>query len=138
MPNIHLTDLSVKALKGSDKYVTYWDTTTPGFGIRVGKRSKTWTVMRGRNRERVSIGQHGCLSLSEARKEAMRLLYEAADISLPKSIPKSVKEARAEFLVDNYKDSTSRWPSVVKHVLEKHLKGIEHCSSSDHLRQLAA
>lgn len=126
MPNLHLTDLSVKALKGSDKYVTYWDTTTPGFGIRVGKRSKTWTVMRGRNRERVSIGQHGCLSLSDARKEAMRILYEAADIPLPKPLPKTVKDARAEFLVDNYKESTSRWPSVVKHMLEKHLKGIEH------------
>lgn len=126
MPNLHLTDLSVKALKGSDRYVTYWDTTTPGFGIRVGKRSKTWTVMRGRNRERVSIGQHGSLSLSEARREAMRLLYEVADTPLPKPVSKTVKEARAEFLVDNYKESTSRWPSVVRHMLEKHLKGIEH------------
>ncbi|WP_186456858.1 Arm DNA-binding domain-containing protein [Sphingomonas suaedae] len=71
MPNLHLTDLSVKALKGSDKHATYWDTTTPGFGVRVGKRSKTWTVMRGRTRERISTGKYGDMSLADAsRSEA--------------------------------------------------------------------
>lgn len=126
MPNLHLTDLSVRALKGSDGYVTYWDTTTPGFGVRVGKHTKTWTVMRGRHRERLSIGQHGSMSLSEARKEAMRLLSETTDAPVPKPRSKTVKEARAEFLADNYRDSTSRWPHVVKLILERHLKSIEH------------
>lgn len=126
MPNLHLTDLSVRALKGSDSYVTYWDTTTPGFGVRVGKRSKTWTVMRGRHRERLSIGQYGDLSLSEARKEAMRLLAEATDTPAPRPISKTVKDARTEFLAEHYRDSTSRWPHVVKLILERHLKAIEH------------
>ena len=98
MPSLYLTDLSVRALKGSDKYVTYWDTTTPAFGIRVGKRSKTWTVMRGRNRERVSIGSYGDLSLADARKEAMRLLSEVTASPTPKPVQKTLKEARSEFL----------------------------------------
>ncbi len=70
MPTLHLTDLSVRAIRPSDRYVTYWSDTTPGFGIRIGKHSRTWTVMRGRTRERVSIGRYPNLSLSEARKEA--------------------------------------------------------------------
>jgi hypothetical protein len=45
MPNLHLTDIAVRALKPSEGYVTFWDDTTPGFGVRVGKRSKTWTVI---------------------------------------------------------------------------------------------
>jgi len=131
VPNLHLTDLSVKALRASDRYVTYWDTTTPGFGVRVGKRSKTWTVMRGRNRERLSIGQYGSISLSEARKEAHRLLSEVTDTPQPKPARKVVKDARAEFLADNYKDSTSRWPKVVKLLLEMHIKAIEHKQLAD-------
>ncbi len=45
MPVLHLTDIAVRALKPTDGYVSYWDDTTPGFGIRVGKRSKTWMVI---------------------------------------------------------------------------------------------
>jgi integrase len=128
---LHLTDLSVRAIKGSDKYVTYWDTTTPGFGVRVGKRSKTWTVMRGRHRERLSIGQYGAVSLSDARKEAMRLLSETTETPSPKPAFKTVKEARTEFLADNYRESTSRWPHLVRLMLEKHLKAIEHKQLTD-------
>jgi len=74
MPTLRLTDISVRALKGSEKYETYWDTQTPAFGIRVGKRTKTWTVMRGRSRERITIGKYPDLSLSDARAEAKKLL----------------------------------------------------------------
>lgn len=126
MPNLHLTDLSVRALKGTDAHVTYWDTTTPGFGVRVGKHTKTWTVMRGRHRERLSIGKHGSMSLADARKEAMRLLSEANSPSDPKPLSVSIKNARDEFLTDNYRQSTSRWPQIVKLILEKHLKAMEH------------
>ena len=33
----HLTEVSVRALKPGGKQVKVWDTTTPGFGIIVGK-----------------------------------------------------------------------------------------------------
>jgi hypothetical protein len=50
---MRLTEISVRALKGSDTYTTYFDDTLPGFGIRVGKRSRTFIVLRGKQRQRV-------------------------------------------------------------------------------------
>jgi hypothetical protein len=45
----HLTDVAVRALKQSvGKQVKVWDTTTPGFGLIVGERSKSWFVVYGR------------------------------------------------------------------------------------------
>ncbi|MEP6786021.1 MAG: integrase family protein [Sphingomonadales bacterium] len=125
MPTVHLTDLSVKSLKPSEKHVTYWSASTPGFGIRVGKRSRTWTVMRGRTRERVSIGQYPDISLADARREALRLLCDDSPISdRPKT--KTFKEARTEFLAEHYAGNTSRWPHLVKIMLEKDFQKIEH------------
>lgn len=101
MPVLHLTDIAVRALKPTDGYVSYWDDTTPGFGIRVGKRSKTWMVMRGRNRERISIGKYGDLSLAEARAEAKRLLSTAPE---PKAVALTFAKARERFIEENYRD----------------------------------
>jgi hypothetical protein len=44
MSKLHMTDVVVSQLQESG---TYWDETTPGFGIRVGKNRKTWVIMRG-------------------------------------------------------------------------------------------
>ncbi len=75
MPRIHLTDIAVSRLSAPG---TYYDETTPAFGLRVGKNRKTWFVIRGRKRLRTTIGrysEHG-VSLADARKEAKRLLAE--------------------------------------------------------------
>src|SRR5215213_6564758 len=55
---------------------TYFDDTTPAFGIRVGKNRKTWIVMRGQIRQRVRIGYYPAMTLAEKRKEAKKLLTE--------------------------------------------------------------
>jgi integrase len=122
MPQLHLTDLSVRGLRGSDRYISYWDTTTPGFGIRVGKRSKTWMIMRGKSRERVTVGRYPDLSLSDARTKAKKLL--AAD-GLPKTVRLTFKEAREEFLKEHYAGSTSEWPGIVKSIFNKHFKRLD-------------
>src|SRR5215210_2223765 len=75
MPVAHLTDITVRALKPAAN-ITYWDQTTPGFGIRVGQQSKTWTIMRGADRARISFGRYPTLSVAEARAKAKRLLLE--------------------------------------------------------------
>lgn len=108
----------VRNLKGSERYVSYMDDTTPGFGIRVGLRSKTWTVVRGRNRERLTIGKYPDLSLAEARAEAKRLLSTEPEA---KALPKTFKEAREEFLEANYTPG-SRTKYQVKRSLELHLR----------------
>jgi hypothetical protein len=68
MPEMQLTELGVKALKPSQGYVSYWDTVTPGFCVRVGLKAKTWCVVRGRNRERLTIGRYPDLSVAGAER----------------------------------------------------------------------
>jgi hypothetical protein len=75
MPKLHMTDVVVSRLKLSG---TFFDTTTPAFGLRVGKNRKTWFVIRGRERVRTNIGQYPTISLADARKEARKLLTEKA------------------------------------------------------------
>lgn len=123
MAQMLLTEISVRALKGSDKYETFFDVKTPGFGIRVGKRTKTWVVVRGRSRERITIGKYPDVSLADARAEAKRLLSTAPEA---KDVSKTWAAARDEFLAENYKGSTSRWPHLVKLKLEKHFKHLDH------------
>jgi len=71
---VHLTDIVVQRLQ---KPGTYFDETTPGFGVRVGKSRKTWIIMRGQIRQRMRIGHYPSTSLADARKEAKKLLTEA-------------------------------------------------------------
>jgi len=73
MPVTHLTDIVVSRLKEPD---TYFDATTPAFGIRVGKNRKTWIVMRGPQRLRTRVGHYPALSLADARKAARKLLAD--------------------------------------------------------------
>ncbi len=128
MAQMLLTEISVRALKGSDKYETFFDTKTPGFGVRVGKRTKTWVVVRGRSRERVTIGKYPDVSLADARAAAKRLLSSEPEA---KGIVKTFAAARDEFLEDNYKGSTSRWPYLMKVILAKHFKALDERQLSD-------
>ncbi len=79
MPRLHFTDISVRALKAPEEgTVTYFDDTTPAFGIRVSVSGrKTWLVMRGKRRSRTRLGNYPDLPLSDARKKAKKLLSDA-------------------------------------------------------------
>ena len=79
MPKIHFTDLAIRNLKSpTEGNVTFWDDTTPAFGVRISPRGrKTWIVMRGKRRSRTRIGLYPDLPLTEARKRAKVLLSEA-------------------------------------------------------------
>lgn len=56
-----------------------WDTEQPGFGLRVGRSTKSFVVQRdlpgGRSR-RVTIGRYPAWSVPEARKEARALIVQ--------------------------------------------------------------
>jgi Arm DNA-binding domain len=67
MSTLHLTEIAVRALKTPG---TYYDASTPAFGIRVGKRRKTWFVIRGKERLRTTIGRFPEIPLADARKWA--------------------------------------------------------------------
>lgn len=128
MPNLRLTEISVRALKGSAQYVSHWDDLTPGFCIRVGKRTKTFCVVRGRNRERLSIGKWPGLSVSEARAEAKRLLSAEPE---SKTASLTFPEARALFLEENYRTGKPRTKAEATRLLEKHFADLSKMVLAD-------
>lgn len=77
MPSIRMSDLKVKNIVPSDKQVTYWDESLASFGLMVSPGgTKTWTLMVGKARKRITIGRYPILSLSVARAEARKRLAE--------------------------------------------------------------
>ena len=66
-----LTDTAIR----SAALGTYWDPNLPGFGIRIGQRTKTFLVLVDSGR-RHSIGHYPAISLADARREAKRIQAE--------------------------------------------------------------
>ena len=62
-----LTDITVRTLTEG----LHLDARLPSFGIRVGKRRRTWIVIKGKNRTKISLGHYPAMSLADARKQAM-------------------------------------------------------------------
>jgi integrase len=49
----------------------HFDTKVKNFGMRVGKSRKTWIVVKGENRTKITLGHYPDTSLSDARKLAV-------------------------------------------------------------------
>lgn len=97
MTKLRLNDLTVRQLQPSDSgQVRYFDETTPGFGVTVGTRSKTFFVIRGKQRKLTTIGRYPDISLADARKEAKRLLVQEAPETSPTRLPQAVASFLAE------------------------------------------
>jgi Arm DNA-binding domain/Phage integrase, N-terminal SAM-like domain len=78
VPIQSLTDLTIKNAKPPEKgqYII-WDTTLKHFGVRVSQGgAKTFTIIHGRNRERITIGRYPTITLQQARKKAKEVLAE--------------------------------------------------------------
>src|ERR1700687_3727182 len=74
---MQLTDLTVRHLKTEAKQRSFFDDTVQGFGVRVSPGgTKTFVLVYGPARERISIGRYGVISLADARAEAKRILAE--------------------------------------------------------------
>jgi len=89
---------------------TYPDDILSGFGVRVSQGgTKTFVVMHGPTRERITIGRYPVLSLADARAEAKRVLAEK---TLGKNRSKSVTydDARDEFL----REKSEKRPNTVR------------------------
>ncbi|MGP7983873.1 tyrosine-type recombinase/integrase [Rhodoblastus sp.] len=87
MPN--LTDLTIRTLPVG----LHLDTRLTSFGIRVGKNRKTWIVIRGTNRTKVSLGHYPAISLADARKRALAALAATeTDQIAPPTFPVALKE----------------------------------------------
>jgi len=75
VPTIVFTDLSIRSLTFETR-TDVWDAKTPGFGMRVGRRSKVF-IAKVTNR-RHTLGGYPDLTLAEARRKALALKSEEA------------------------------------------------------------
>ncbi|MDR3495114.1 MAG: tyrosine-type recombinase/integrase [Ancalomicrobiaceae bacterium] len=117
---VHLTEIAVRALKPEPgKQFKVWDTATPGFGVLVGERSKSWIVMHGARRALKVIGRFPDASLATARAEAKRIL---ATGSLAHAAAHVVRfdEAFAEYIDDLQQRSRPSTARDYKRLIARH------------------
>lgn len=80
---IALTDIAIRRLQSPEKgQLKVWDTNLPGFGLIVGKRTKTFTVMVGTDRRTKAIGRYPDMSLKSARERAKQLMATPNALSI--------------------------------------------------------
>lgn len=79
MPKKNLTQLTIDRLPTPRGHqVTYWDTQLTGFNLRMSPGgAKTFNVVYGTDRKRVTIGRYPIVSLAAARKRAREILLQA-------------------------------------------------------------
>src|SRR5665213_1761972 len=75
---MRLTDLSIKRLAVPPTgRVTYSDDTVPGFGVRISASGmKSFVLLLGRSRKRITIGRYPTIALADARARARELVAE--------------------------------------------------------------
>jgi len=80
VPKKSLTELTLRSLRAPARgQVTYWDTQLTGFNIRLSSGgAKTFSVVVGPHRQRITIGRYPLLPLATARKRAREILLSAA------------------------------------------------------------
>jgi integrase len=118
VPNrIHFTDITIRALKSSPAQTTYWDEAVPAFGVRIGRRSKTFLIVRDGG-HRIKIGRYPAISLHDARKEAKCLL---ALTELPRASAVTVSQAVATFLDTRQQQNRSKTKQETERLLTRHL-----------------
>lgn len=119
MPVVHFTDLSIRALKASSEYVTYWDRALPAFGVRVGKHTKTFVVLHGKRRTRRSLGRYPAVSLKKAREAAVLILHGSETVTAaPDPLPAS--KAAKLFFETHRPHNKERTKKETKRVLDRH------------------
>lgn len=82
MPFMHLTKRNIDAIEPPRAgQVLYRDATLPGFGLRVGTKSKMFFAegQVRRRTVRTSIGRYGVFTPEVARRRALKILAEMAD-----------------------------------------------------------
>src|SRR3954462_15703415 len=82
MPVLHLTRTAIDKIQPpASGQVLYRDATLPGFGLRVGTKSKMYFVegQVRRRTVRATIGRHVVFTPEAARRRALKVLAEMAD-----------------------------------------------------------
>jgi integrase len=105
MPSLKFTQKVLEKLPFEDGQVDYFDTTTPGFGLRVGKKSKSFFAQKkvvGKD-TRKTVGKLGQYTLEEAREIVLDYIHEMRKGVNPTD---REKEEKAAVEADKAKDMT--------------------------------
>ena len=120
---MRLTEISIKNLQAPAMgQTTYSDDLVPGFGVRVSQGGvRSFVLVYGRNRKRVTLGRYPVISLQDARTKARELLAER---TLGKRDAPSIKfeDAMALFLSTHYPENSPkpRTKADTERLLRKH------------------
>lgn len=124
---MRLTEISIANLKAPERGATlYHDDTLTGFSVRVSQAgTKSFCLTMGRNRERVTIGRVGILTLKEARDRAREMLAEQ---TLGKTRGPRIRlgEALESFLTTHAARLRPRTQKELRRLLTKHLAKLKH------------
>jgi integrase len=92
-----LTKRVVEGLKPAAKYTIVWDTSVPGFGVRVWPSGRRVYVLQYRTQEGVSrrktLGRHGALTVEQARTTAQQWLARVRQGGDPLAEHKAIQKA---------------------------------------------
>ena len=105
MPKIIFNVKKLDSLKPESTRVDYWDTSLPGFVLRITPDgTKTFSVMYriGGRRRRYTIGSYPVLKLADARDRAMEALKLVRDSVDPIEDKKRREEAEAARLAEGF------------------------------------
>jgi len=120
---MHLTDLTLKRLRVPEKgRVTFSDDSVPGFGVRVSASgAKSFVLLLGRSRKRVTIGRYPIITLSDARSHARELI--AARVLGKEDLPSmNFEDAIPIFIAAHFGDNypKPRTKNEIERLLRRH------------------
>lgn len=99
MPNLLLNDRVVEGIK---KPGMYWDASIRAFGVRVGKNTKTFIIVKDGG-HRISLGRYPATSLREARRAALNHQGDAQDIAASQTLKDARQTYMTTYVEPNYK-----------------------------------
>jgi integrase len=121
VPKIELTDIGVRSLKAPDRgQITYQDNRFPGFGVRVSQGGgKSFVLVHGAKRQRITIGRYPAITLKEAREEAKRILAETR-LGKRRLAPINFGDAKERFLLECAQRNRPRTVVEYRRHLDRH------------------
>jgi integrase len=124
MAKVLITDIVARSAKpATGKQFSIWDTATRGFGLRVNPQgTKTWQVMLGDERKRLTLGRYPDMSLKEARTLAHGIIANGGvgEPAKPKRVPFVASDAVAKFIELHHAGSRPGWRKEQQRLLTKH------------------
>lgn len=111
-----LSDLAVRKLKAPERGQSkHRDTVLPGFGVIVGKRTKTFFVTVGADRRNITVGRYPKMSLASARREAIKLMEDTPAKHRSERLPQLVSAFLADCRERLRPKSVLAYETILKH-----------------------